>query len=121
MFDYYSLFCSTNDLVSSQIDYEDAWKRQLEREKFKKRFEENSKICASYKIKELLPSGEFKVIKVWGNDEYGDYGMMITKIDSEYKGSLKSYLNKDNQIELSTNGDEFWKKYNECMAVIDPH
>lgn len=120
-FDYYSLFCSTNDLVSSQIDYCDTMESIIEREKLKKIFEESSRTIAFYKIKELLPSGEFKVVKVWGNDEYGDYGMMITKIDSEYKRSLISYLNKDNQIELSTNGDEFWKKYNECMAVIAPH
>ena len=123
-FDYNSLISSyltANNDVSAQIYYEDTQQRLLEREKFKKRFEENSKICASYKIKELLPSGEFKVIKVWGNDENDCGGVMITKIDIDYENHLILYSNTDNQLELSTNGDEFWKQYNKYIEVIALH
>lgn len=111
---------ATND-VSSQIDTADAWKRHLEREKFKKRFEENSKTCTSYKIKELLPSGEFKVIKVWRNNENDYGGVMITKIDIDYKKCQIPYSNTDTQIELSTNGYEFWEQYNKYIESIDSY
>lgn len=115
---YYSTLC---DNIAAVVDYGDTWERILEREKRKKLFEENSRICTSYKIKELLPSGDFKVVKVWRSDEEDYGGVMITKIDSEYNRHLISYSNRDNQIELSTDGDEFWKQYNEYIEVITSH
>lgn len=120
-YDPYSYHSTLYDNVTAVVDYIETWERILEREKLKKLFEENSRICASYKIKELLPSGDFKVIKVWRSDEDDYGGVMITKIDSEYKRQLISYSNRDNQIELSTDGDEFWKQYNEYMEVIVSH
>lgn len=118
---YASFYLTPYNPISTQIDYDNTWERLLEREKLKKLLDENSRICASYKIKELLPSGDFKVIKVWKSDEDDYGGVMITKIDSEYKGHLISYSNRDNQIELSTDGDEFWKRYYKYMEVITPH
>lgn len=118
---YLSFYLTPYNPVSTQIDYDNTWERLLEREKLKKFLDENSRICTSYKIKELLPSGDLKVIKVWRNDEDDYGGVMITKIDSEYKRHLISYSNKDNQIELSTDGNEFWKQYNEYMEVITSH
>lgn len=114
-------YLTTNNNVAAQIDTADVWKRHLEREKFKKRFEENSKICTSYKIKELLPSGEFKVIKVWRNDENDYGGVMITKIDIDYEKYQIPYSNTDTQIELSTNGYEFWEQYNKYIESIDSY
>lgn len=115
---YYSTLYNN---VSTIVNYRDSWETLYEREKLKKILEENSRICTSYKIKELLPSGDFKVVKVWRSDEEDYGGVMITKIDSEYKRHLISYSNKDNRIELSTDGDEFWKQYNEYVEVIASH
>lgn len=118
---YSSYYLTPYNDVTAAVDYGDTWERLFEREKLKKFFEENSRICTSYKIKELLPSGDFKVVKVWRSDEEDYGGVMITKIDSEYKRHLISYSNKDNQIELSTDGDEFWKQYDEYIEVITTH
>ena len=46
---------------------------------------------------------------------------MITKIDIDYEKHLILYSNTDNQLELSTNGDEFWKQYNKYIEVIALH
>lgn len=115
---YLSFYLTPYNPVSTQIDYDNTWEKLFEREKLKKLIDENSRIRTSYKIKELLPSGDLKVIKVWRNDEDDYGGVVITKIDSEYKRHLISYSNKDNQIELSTDGDEFWKQYDEYIEVI---
>lgn len=118
---YSSLYLTPYNQVSSQIDYFDDWERVYENEKLKKLLEENSRICASYKIKELLPSGDLKVVKIWRSDEEDYGGITITKIDGEYKRHLISYSNKDNSFELSTDGDEFWKQYDEYIEVIASH
>lgn len=121
-FDPYSSFYLTPyNPVSTQIDYEETWERIYENEKLKKLLEENSRICASYKIKELLPEGDLKVVKIWRSDEEDYGGITITRIDGEYKRHLVSYSNKDNQFELSTDGDEFWKQYDEYIEVIASH
>lgn len=118
---YLSYYSNLHNNIAAVIDHVDTLETQLEREKFKKLFEENSRICASYKIKELLPDGDLKVVKIWrsDNEDYG--GVTITRIDGEYKRHLVSYSNKDNQFELSTDGDEFWKEYDEYIEVITTH
>ena len=118
---YSSYYLTPYNDVTAAVDYGDTWERLLEREKFKKLFEENLKICASYKIKELLPDGDIKVVKIWRSDEDDYGGITITRIDGEYKKHLISYSNKDNQFELSTDGDEFWKQYDEYIEVITVH
>ena len=74
-----------------------------------------SKIVRWYKMKGLTDNGCIKVIKVWKRNEEC-YGMEHTSIDGSWENrSNKSYEDRNNLMDISTDGTEFWNMFNECV------
>ena len=81
----------------------------------KEHCKKESKIIRWYKMKGLTNNGCIKVIKVWKRDEEC-YGMEHTSIDGTWENrSNKSYVDRDNLMDISTDGTEFWNSFNACV------
>ena len=107
---YYSLYSFP---LSTQVgvDYMYQDKMDIIKDQCKK----ESKIVRWYKMKGLTDNGCIKVIKVWKRDEEC-YGMEHTSIDGTWENrSNKSYEDRNNLMDISTDGTEFWNNFNECV------
>ena len=93
------------------IDYT----RQDKIDLIKEHYKDESKIVRWYKMKGLTDNGCIKVIKVWKRNEEC-YGMEHTSIDGTWENrSNKSYEDRNNLMDISTDGTEFWNMFNECV------
>lgn len=77
-----------------------------------------SKIVRWYKMKGLTDNGCIKVVKVSKRDE--EYcGIEYTSIDGSWENrSNKSYEDRNNLMDISTDGTEFWNNFNECVNTF---